>query len=52
MNNIVPFMRMDSVIRDHRRELMETLMLSMTCGQWHRTIDDIVEEWAIELNEG
>ena len=49
MNNIVPFNMYHPLSEcDHRRQIMENLMLSMEPAEWYKTIDDIVQTWSEE----
>ena len=49
MNNIVPFTRYHALSEhDIRREMMESLMLSMDCTVWYKTIEAIVQTWSEE----
>ena len=49
MNNIVPFTRHYALSEhDIRREMMESLMLSMVPAEWYKTIEDIVQTWSEE----
>ena len=49
MNNIVPFTRYHALSEhDIRREMMESLMLSMVPAEWYKTIEDIVQTWSEE----
>lgn len=50
MNNIVPFNRYHALDEDdYRRDIMETLMLSMSPAEWYKTIDNIVNTWTQEV---
>ena len=47
MNNIIPFTRIRPV-DDYRRDMLETLMLSMQPKELFMTIDSIIDIWAVE----